>query len=137
MSILTQQEIRALINESADSDELRKRLEEFASVGKIDDEQRAFVRLITELDAHLAKAAGVKPATIDPTIDRYGTSAKKALAYKVNGSRIFIVGSTEYMSVVTLEIYGEVHSCANVYVNQLGVEKAVEVAVGITEAVAK
>lgn len=140
MSILTREEIRDLINGTANNDELRARLEEFADIGKSDEEQKAFARLITELDAHLAKAAGTKPANINPATDRYGMG-KPTLFYIINGSRIRILGSTECMSVTKLEVYGDargdIHSCAEIYVRELGPQEAVEIAVGITAALAE
>lgn len=137
MNILTREDVRALINETANDDDLRARLKEFADMGKIDEEQKAFAQLVTELDAHLAKAAGRKPTTIDPKTDKYGSGTRARLEYKINGAYIRILGSTEYMSVTTLEIYSSLHTCANVYIRDLGPQKAVEVAVGITAAIAE
>lgn len=102
---ITKEELRDILDETANYKTLRSRIEELAEVDKIDEEQREFVEMVTRLDAALAKIAGKKPRKIDPSVTAYRSVVGANLSYKVGDRFIMVNASANYQSVACLKVY--------------------------------
>lgn len=131
MSIIHTSDLRAILNEAGTDEEIRARIEELADLENIDEEQRAFVELITELDHHLSKAAGIKPKEIDPKVDAYYPSGTSTLRYTVGGYTAFINATSEYQNVSSIAVKKAQYSptIAEFSVRPVGPEKVTELVV--------
>lgn len=129
MGNIRKSDLRDILNETTNDAEVRARIEELADLGNIDEEQRAFVEMITELDHHLAKAAGIKPRKIDPKVDNYYPTRRSPLHYKIGGYTVRINASREYQRVSSVEVQENTHdsTIATFYVVPVGPEKVAEV----------
>ena len=132
---ITKHDLRDILNETDGNEELRSRIEELAEVGKIKEEQRAFVEMITRLNAALADAAGVKPRKIDPTATVYRMHMDDGLVYRIGSHFIGVNAMLEYQSVLSVKVYrnrwGD--EIAHFFVEPLGPEGAVSLAVACVD----
>lgn len=128
MTIISQRDLRTILNESSTDKGLRARIEELANHGNIDEEQRTFVEMIIEVDYQLSKAAGVSPSPIDPKVDTYLAHTEDRLNYMVDGYLASVNASAEYASVSSVEISTGIFSpqIAKFNVHPVGPEKAAE-----------
>lgn len=131
MTMIHKSDLRAILNEAGIDEEIRARIEELADLGNVDEEQRAFVELITELDRHLAKAAGIDPREIDPKVENYYPSGTSALRYTIGEYAAFINAHSEYRSVSSIEVKKGIYdqTLATFYVDPVGPEKVTELVV--------
>lgn len=131
MTMIHKSDLRDILNEASTDEEIRARIEELADPGNIDEEQRSFVEMITELDHHLAKAAGIKPKKIDPTVENYYPSGTDALSYTIGEYAASINAHREYQSVSSIEVNKGIYSqtLATFFVHPFGPEKVTELVV--------
>ena len=131
MTMIHQSDLRDILNEAGTDEEIRARIEELADLENADEEQRTFVEMITELDRHLAKAAGVKPKAIDPEVDRYYPTGGNPLRYKIGGYEAVVNAGCKYQSVSSVEVKKDVYEplIADFHVAPVGPEKVTELVV--------
>lgn len=124
-------ELRTILKNAETDEELRARIEELADFGSIDDDQRQFLKLVTELNNNLAKAAGVEPEAIDPNVDGYHSTRGSALGYTIGEWKVFIVAFRDYQKVSRIEVKKDLYfpTIAEFFVYPVGPEKVTELVV--------
>lgn len=121
---ITKHELRDILDEAGNYKELRSRIEKIASFE--DKEKQRFVEMITRLNAALAKAAGVEPLEVDPSVTKY--HYLKGLGYTVGDFRISVNAYLEYQSVSALQVVRAGEEISEIRVYPLGPEQAVALA---------
>ncbi|WP_297453350.1 hypothetical protein [uncultured Corynebacterium sp.] len=128
MSTPTSQGLREILDTTDDQD-LRGRLESLA--GQTEDRQTAFVEMVTEVDYHLTKAAGVAPNIIEPKVDGYTPNGKQRLQYEFGDYTLSMCAFVEYQEVASIEVESNItgETIANIRISPFGPEKTAHLAV--------